>query len=275
MRLLLQPTNLNPPWLLVGVISNGQSLSVGYDGAPITLIQPYNNVQLWDTLGSPSGYNITNPSATTLELQPLVAPQRSNFPETVTEGYAQYPGNVFGESADVSYCNNRTKLAISAGYTNYRTIPSCTGVAAASLNIIVKGGSTNAYAAGLYEVQAIKNLVSSFGVEAILFTHGETDAQYYTTISTYSSGIITLISNYQSDISSITGQSAVIAFIASQQNSTSAFIGQFPQENTTAQALFELIDTENFDLSGPKYQYPYDVSDPSPRFRQLRIYLSW
>ena len=327
-----------PLWKLNADVASGQSLSVGYEGTAVSLTQPYSNVQLWDTLGASGGYDITNPYAATLEFQPLVAPMRANDPYL---GVYDYPTNVFGESPDVAYVNNRTALALADGYSQYVGISSCTGIGGVSITSLIKyvpppNPYGNAYAAGIYETTAINYLTSvnivsatignpttvyapshglntgnyvfirnatgmtelngywkvtvtntdhftvplassnayvndgyftSHGVSNILWTHGETDSFYYVLPSSYGPTLLQLLSDYNSDISAITGQTQPIYLIASQQNSTGLFASQAPNGNTVANCYNGLIGTTlglpatGFYLSGPKYQYPYAGSN--------------
>ena len=337
MRILLRPENpIATPktglWKITGSISNGQSLSVGIFGNPlIETFQPYSNVQLFD---SSTNYDITQPLADTLSLIPLVAQERSNTTGFGDEQYA-YPHNLDGGVApDIGALNTLTALYLADGYQSFVLSTSNTGQSGQDLSVINKGGSGNAYAAGLYEITAIKNLTktsivtvvgknpvtiycqnhgfstgqqitvsnasgmtelngtwtitkanndyfyinglaathtysgdgyfTSFGVDHILFTHGESDTLFIQgTYDTYGAGLITLINNYNADIPAITGQNTPIYMVVSQQNSY-GFEGYSSfATNYTSQTIFQLINQSPYIfISGPKYQYPYVSNGP-------------
>lgn len=237
------------------VIGTGQSLSVGDEAAVRTIAQPYSNLKLFDSSGT---YDITNPSAGTLSAVPLVAPQRPTG-----SGTAIYPGNIGGESIEIAFANQLTALALGNRFTGYKVAASCTGQGGAAMSVIQKGGTGNAYAAGIYETAVFKRLLSgTFGAACVLLTHGEADAESGTTQASYLASLQSMQASYQADCSAITGQSRAMAMVFSQQNASSpTWLYAFDASNTTAAAMLQAAQSNPalFCLSGPKYQYPYFV----------------
>jgi hypothetical protein len=113
----------------------------------------------------------------------------------------------------------------------------------------------HAYAATLFEVSALHRLASAvgktYGVGAIVLTHGETDAGN----ASYESDMLKLAGDYSADIAAITGQRGPIPLLVTQQQTS-------PGDNsTTASLLAEWkigVDHPGMAVCvGPKYQYPY------------------
>lgn len=233
------------PFGLNSIVSTGQSLSVGGGTASVvTTTQPYNNLKLFDSAGT---YDITTPNAGTLSLVAAVAPMR---PLSVL---TTYPTNILGEEASIATCNQITALARSAGYADYVLAATSVGLGGALYNNIKKGGASNAYAASIYEVTAIKRLATAlgltYGVAAILLTHGEADS----TSGTYAANVQTLWTDYNADISALTSQgNGTLPMFATQQPSS---------PNTTAlptsslQLLAASVSNPLIVMVGPKYQY--------------------
>lgn len=237
-------------WDVTLYVATGQSLSVGVNsGAAISTAQPYSNVKLFDSSGT---YDITSPSASTLSLVALVAPQRA------VGAIVTYPNNIAGESPDIAFANQLTALGIAGGRSAFRIATSCVGQSGQPMSVIRKGGSGNAYAASLYECRAIMRLVRAlgltFGVGGIYLTHGESDAAS----TTYAADLAALQANYQADLQAITGQSQPIPMFLSQQNS-------FPNTATTpnqslsayAQLAASVANPSLIVFTGPKYINTY------------------
>lgn len=238
-----------PQAALLQLIGNGQSLSVGTGAVSVDTTQPYANVKIFDSTGD---YVITNPSAPTLSLVPLTAPQRP-----VDAGNNPYPTNVAGESVEVPMANALVALFIGAGWAGYRIAATCSGQGGAQMSEINEGGTGNAYAAGQYESQVFQRLSGgSFVVLAVPFTHGETDATIQNT--SYESELVTLAASYVASAQALTGQTQGVPFIASQQNSEPL---PFDGENITALDVWNAANGNPGLIfnSGPKYQYSYLV----------------
>jgi hypothetical protein len=112
-----------------------------------------------------------------------------------------------------------------------------------------------AYAASLFEVGAITRLAKAagktYGVSAIVMTHGETDSGS----STYESALIQLLSDYNADLSAITGQTTKIPMFMSQQFAYPNTFGGRPVA-TQVQWKLSVDHPGEFVCTGPKYQYP-------------------
>jgi hypothetical protein len=256
------------------IIHTGQSLSVGNrsnDAGEPT--QPYNNVKLLDALGI-IGYDITKPLAPTLSLAPLTTPQRS-----LGTGSQLYPQNIDGETSEVTMANQMTALAKGRGAADFRIAASCTGQGGAAMSVIQKGGSGNAYAAGIYECLAFQNLVKtgaigSFGVLATILTHGEADGlnngnNGIIDPSGYLASLVTLQANYQADVIAITGQvPANIPMVMSQCNSVP---GPLEGQSTVALAMLQAAQQQPalFIMACPKYQFVYQDAFHLADYRAL------
>jgi hypothetical protein len=254
-----------PSFDWVGVLGSGQSLSVGTTPAALTT-QPYNNLML--SLGSAAvpgtGSTPWDPTVTGLKMVPLVEPVRA----LETSYPSPYPGNIYGETPHAALANEITRFvkAASAGadYVTVHTIVGESGQGIVALN--KQTGSTTgttgrAYAASLFEVGAIARLAKaagkSYGVGVIVMTHGETDCSS----TMYKDQLIALLSDYNTDIPAITGQTFQVPMYLSQQHgcpgapACTASTDVRPIANNTEWQLG--VDHKGaFVCTGPKYQYP-------------------
>ena len=114
----------------------------------------------------------------------------------------------------------------------------------------------HAYQATLIETQAIARLASAmgktFGIGAIIVTHGEADAGN----ASYESDLYQLWSDYETDLSALTGQTQKILMITSQMNSVNDRAA-----STLAEWKIGVDHPGDVVCSGPKYQYPYFAGD--------------
>jgi hypothetical protein len=210
--------NANIPWDWSGIVGTGQSLSVGCEANPaITTTQPYNNLKL-----SLEGEMVPPLDSTNSKFKmiPLVEPVR-------VYGYypgGPYPGNIFGETPHTAMANQITSLVRSAFGKDYISVHTVVGESGQGIDALRKGAtdtgySGRAYEATLFEVRAIKRLAQqegkTYGVGAITLTHGERDSGN----TNYENEIHTLWSDYNQDISAITGQTQKIPLFVVQQNS--------------------------------------------------------
>jgi hypothetical protein len=121
------------------------------------------------------------------------------------------------------------------------------------------GTTGRAYAASLFEVQAIKRLAAdkTYGVAAIFLTHGETDAGN----QNYGNDMLQLWTDYNADVRAITGQEEEIPLFTSQQHAFFGYVlGQPPSRinaSTLQQWRAALDHPGQIVCTGPKYQYPY------------------
>jgi hypothetical protein len=125
------------------------------------------------------------------------------------------------------------------------------------MNFLIKGAvesgvNGRAYAASLIETQAVTRLAKAagktYGVGALVMTHGECDAGN----KTYEEELYQLLTDYNSDIAAITGQTKKFPLILSQQNS-----GGVNSPATQAQWQIGAHHPTEAVCSGPKYHLPY------------------
>jgi len=249
----------------VGVVGTGQSLSVGTTPASSTT-QPYNNLML--SLGGATvpgtGSNPWDPTLSALKMVPLVEPVRA----LETSYPSPYPGNIYGETPHAALATEITSLvkaaSASADYVTVHTIVGESGQGIVAIN--KQTGSTTGttgrgYAASLFEVGAITRLAKaagkSYGVGMVVMTHGETDCSS----TTYKDQLIKLLSDYDTDIPVITGQTYKVPMYLSQQHgcpgapACTASTDKRPIANNTEWELG--VDHKgDFVCTGPKYQYP-------------------
>jgi hypothetical protein len=246
-------------WAWVSVVGTGQSLAVGGHGNAAAqpssgMTQRFHNLKL--SLGSANvpPYDANNAA---LSMVPLTEPLR-----TVTTGYpSPYPRNIYGQSFHTAMADEITTLIQAALGRDTITAHVATGEAGQPFSVISKGatdsGTTGrAYAASVFEVAAIARLAKaagkSHGVGAIVLTHGESDAGS----ATYEADVVKLWSDYNQDLAALTGQTAKIPLIQSQQHSEPTNVGS-RSAATLAQWQSGVHHPGDVVCSGPKYQYPY------------------
>jgi hypothetical protein len=246
----------NATWDWNGVIGTGQSLSVGAQARQVVMTtQPFQNLKL--SLGAA---NVTTPpydAATPgLSLVPLVEPIR---PE-VTIYPGAYPLNIYGETPHTAMGNQISALTARSTGGEYVTVHTVVGESGQGIHVIDKGAVAtpnlgHAYAAALFEVSAIERLATlsgkTYGVGAIVLTHGETDG----TDENYEDDVARLRGDLDADIRAVTGQTTPIPLLLTQQQTC-------PGDNSSAASLIAEwksgVDHEGEIICvGPKYQYPY------------------
>ena len=244
------PASAADQWDWNGIIGTGQSLSVGQMGQPIlSTNQPYNNLKLTtDHLQLPIDPNDTN-----IAIVPLVEPigrYSTNYPSA-------WPQNIAGETPHTAMADEITALVRASTGHDYVTAHSCVGENGQGMIYLKKdaphvGVNGHAYEASMIETKAFTRLAKAagktYGVSAIIVTHGETDAGN----QQYEEQLYKLWTDYNSDIPAITGQDRKILMIVSQQNACA-------DHSASAQAQWK-IGEDHPDwivCSGPKYQYPY------------------
>ena len=252
---------LNFGWDWNGLIGTGQSLSIGGLGSPLTATtQRFSNLKLF--LGGATVPPF-DPSLAPLTMVPLVEPIRPTDP-----GYpSAYPGNIDGETPHTAMADQITQLVMDAGGGHdYVGVHSVVGESGQPMTVIKKNGvftSTTgtggrAYAATLFEVAAIARLAAAqgktYGVGAVAITHGEADAGN----NNYANDLFQLISDYNADLAPLTGQTARIPMLVSQQNSVP---GGANQVSVSAVQQWKAGVDHPGDIVcvGPKYQYSYAV----------------
>lgn len=237
------------PWDWSGVIGTGQSLAVGEAGKPIlSTNQPYNNLKLsTGELPWPIDPNDTN-----LALVPLVEPVGR-----YSKGYpSAWPDNIAGETAHSAMGNQITALVRSALGRDFVGIHGEVGENGQGMiylrkNPEQKGVNGRSYEAALIETKAITRLAKAagktYGVGAIIVTHGESDAGN----ANYENDLRRLWLDYNDDLPTITRQRRKVQMIVSQQNSCND-----RSPSTLAQWKVGLDYPADIVCSGPKYQYP-------------------
>jgi len=257
---------LNLAWDWTGVVGTGQSLSVGGTaGTPSAAARvPHNNLKL--SLGT----EVVPPFDATLAgltMVPLVEPIRPDVGQ-----YPQaYPGNIDGETPHTAMADEITALVMQAAGKDYVSVHTVVGESGQGLSIINKTATEvvdtsvtppktqgRAYKATLFEASAITRLAGAtsktYGIGAITLIHGESDSGN----SAYEAGLVQLLSDYNQDLAQITGQTAKIPMLVSQQNSvpTTAGMGSVA---TVQQWKIGVDHAGDFICVGPKYQYVYNM----------------
>jgi hypothetical protein len=242
---------LNLPWDWSGVIGTGQSLSVGARAFDIKATnQLYGNLQLsTDHLPWP-----VDPADTNLSLVPLTEPigRRSHaYPSS-------WPENIEAETYHTAMADEISVLVHDASGHDFTGVHSEVGENGQGMIYIKKGAvhhgiNGRSYEAAMIETKAINRLAKeagkTFGVGAIVVTHGETDAGN----TNYENELRQLWSDYNTDVRHITGQKQGLQMILSQQDS----VGMDYSRSTQAQWKIGADYPADIVCSGPKYQYPY------------------
>lgn len=238
----------------------GQSLGAGEGQSPVPPeASAYAGAALFDSAGT---YDVASPNAPTLSLASLPNPQNRG----ITQTGEPYPVNIVGKTPE-NFCA-ATLTAVSAGQA-MRLAATNVAIPGASMVQIQKGGTLLAYDAAIYEVEAIGRLAAvdgeTFGVEGVVLTHTEADAELLNT--DYEPELIALQLDTQTDASASTGQTRAIPLYASQTNSFppnffSLFGSSAPTSgNVPARAILGAADASTLDAPivavGPKYQYLY------------------
>jgi hypothetical protein len=252
---------LRTPFQMTGIIGTGQSLAVGAQaGGSFGSSPSDNNLKL--ALGGATVPPFDS-SAASLSLVPLSEPIRP-----LAAGYpSDYPANIYGESHHTAMGAQITALAKAAGAADYVTVHTVVGESGQGMNVINKAATENingagtgrAYAASIFEVQAIKRLAEAqgktYGVGAIFLTHGETDSAS----STYEADMVKLAADYNADVSAITGQTEKIPMFTSQQHAYgfSAGVRSAASPGMLQQWRVGVDNPGDVIVTGPKYQYPY------------------
>jgi hypothetical protein len=243
-----------PPYDWMGVIGAGQSLAVGNVGTPTSNATSPQGLMLSHITGPPF-----NPDDSALAMVRLSEPIRTLVP---LSGYpSAYPANIFGETPHTFMANQVATLYRRWNQGEYMTVHSVIGESGQGIAVISKGardtGRTGrAYVTTVFEVKAIARLAKaagkSYGIGAIVFTHGEFDA----TSKTYGQDVHQLWVDYNTDLSAITGQAASIPMLLTQQHSAPFGAGS-AADSTVAAWRLGVTYPADFVCVGPKYQYQY------------------
>jgi hypothetical protein len=237
-------------WDWNGIIGTGQSLSVGARAMPVlSTTQPYNNLKLsTDDLPWP-----IDPNDPKLAMVPLVEPIGRLAPTYPSS----WPTNIDGETPHTAMADQLTLMVKSNFQRDFVSVHSAVGEDGQGMvflkkNAVPRGVNGHSYQAALIETTAIARLAKAagktYGIGAIVVTHGESDAGN----KEYESQLHQLWLDYNTDLKAITGQKQDILMIVSQQNSV---VDHSP--STLAQWKAGVDYPANMVCSGPKYQYPY------------------
>lgn len=254
-----QPGALSIPFDWNGIVGTGQSLSVGEPG---------------DARNTPAGTaRLTTPSFRNLKLStgalpwPIDANDTSLTIVPLTEplgraapGYpSSWPENIAfaGETPHAAMANQLTTFVAVATGSDFVSVHGAVGENGQCLAYLVEnatqtGLNGRAYEATLIETRAITRLAlaagKTYGVGAIIVTHGECDAND----ATYGERLHQLWADYSVDVPAITGQAEPPLMVVSQQNSSG-------ERSASTLAAWRLGVEHPSDVvcSGPKYQYPY------------------
>lgn len=266
-----------PTFDWVGVVGSGQSLSVGFTPVNAKMTMPYyNNLMLQQSSTTFPGGGAMNPTApvpgtmvkpwdatlSDLKVVPLVEPLRAE-----SSGYPRpYPINLWGETHHGAMARELTHFVTTATPgADYITVHTVVGESGKGIPALIKqtgsttGDTGRAYAATLFEAGALTRLAKAagktYGVGVIVMTHGETDADPPN--AAYKDQLVQLLSDYNTDIAAITGQSYRIPMYISQQHAYpngAASKGKRPDVNNMQWQLG--VDHKgDFVCTGPKYQY--------------------
>jgi hypothetical protein len=244
-----------PRYDWVGIVGNGQSLSVGVEGIPpiSTSAQGFPNLQL-----SYQGPAPCTPfdGRGTFSLVPLVEPIR---PRLNCGTLSEYPDNIVGETPHSGMARQLTLLQRAATASDYVTVHTVAGWTGRAINFIDKTGGRRGYPGTISEAQTIKTLANAagktFGYGAIIFTHGEADWNN----PNYGAAVRQLYLDYNTDLKAVTGQTEDIPMLLTQQSTYPLDGDPAGERALSAQAQWRLgIDNPGqIIVVGPKYQYSY------------------
>jgi hypothetical protein len=250
-------SGLQRSWDLNGIIGTGQSLSVGATGTPLRATLPsFNNLKL--DLGS-RFFPATDADSRRLSLVALREPIRP----IVLAYPGPYPRNIYGETPHTSMASEITRQLLdrTGGRGDYVTVHTVVGESGQPLSVIAKDppradATGVAYERSLFETRAIARLAKaaqrSFGVAAIVLTHGETDAEN----PDYERGLLALWQSYNADLPRITGQTQSVPLLLTQQSSCPIEAGSLARSALAAWRASRAPGS-GIVCVGPRYQYSY------------------
>jgi hypothetical protein len=241
------------PWDWNGVIGTGQSLAVG--ALPVlTTTQAYGNLKL-----SLAGALVPpwDPTQERLCMVPLTEPIRP----LATRYPSPYPDNCYGETLHTAMANEITALVRRAAPDgDHVTVHSVVGECGQGMSALKRhdgdtvGVTGRSYAAAEFELAAIARLArdagKSYGLRAVVVTHGETDWDS----PTYEAELVALLDALNRDAARHTGQTLPAVMLASQTFAFPTGEGQRPLAALTPWRL-GVTHPERFVCTGPKYQY--------------------
>lgn len=246
-----------------GIVGTGQSLAVGTTPLnPAVNQTDYGNLKLTVPVTLQPPFDPLDASLAVARLEEPLRGQGSGFPRA-------YPGNLWGETPHGAMANQISVLVQESMLEPHVTVHSVVGESGqgmvalrkGAVEMMVDGGIVGrAYAASMFEATAIARLAAAqektYGVSAIVMTHGETDAGN----SNYEGELLQLLSDYNQDLAQITGQTTPAIMIVSQHHAYGFTAGATSgaSASTLAQWRAGVNNPDRVVCSGPKYQYPYD-----------------
>lgn len=243
------------PWDLFGILGTGQSLSVGVQGLPVLAgSRAEGHFQLGLGDGSATPYDADDAR---LALEPLREPLR----ELARSYPAPYPYNIHGETPHTAMAVQIGALCRAQLGRDCSTVHSVVGESGMGMKVIERDAKPtrdtgHAWAASLFEARAIQRLArvagKSYGVGAIVLTHGESDAERLE----YADELRRLWRDYNAELPAITGQTQSIPLLLTQQCSTPAQPGSV---SVATLAAWQVAREGAGDIVcvGPRYQYAY------------------
>lgn len=249
------PSEAGVLWDWSGIIGTGQSLSVGVSGEPILSRAPaYENLKL------DLGGMVTPPYDAEDERLRMVLLTEPIRPLTGADP-AAYPHNICGETPHTAMAHQISTLARAHLGRDCVTTHSVVGESGMGITIIGRDAKPerdmgHAWAASLFEARAIARLAKaagkSYGVAAIVLTHGESDAERIG----YAAELRQLWHDYNADLSAITGQTQTIPLLLTQQSSVPSELGTVA---VSTLAAWRVVGEAPADIVcvGPRYQYEY------------------
>jgi hypothetical protein len=248
---------LHADWDLNGIIGTGQSLSVGAQGTPLrATLASFHNLKL--DLGM-RFFPASDADSSRLSLVPLREPIRP-----IARRYpGPYPRNIYGETPHTCMASEITRLVLAATrqHGDYVSVHTVVGESGQRMSVIGKGPAPDdstgvAYERSLFETRAIARLAKagqrSFGVAAIVLTHGESDAEN----PDYEQELLGLWRDYNQDLPTITGQSQPIPLLLTQQSSCPVDAGALARSALAAWRASRAPGS-GIVCVGPRYQYSY------------------
>ncbi len=198
------PSLLSPSFVFRDVnhiLSTGQSLSTGAFGDPVlTSSQPYSNLRF---VGGPR-----NTSANLTSFVPLV----EDGVETMSSSLA----NLVTKQA-----RERILVGQPAAQSSHDLLVSVHGIIGVGYSALKKGGTMSAFADGMAQAKAGRNLAKDMGktyiVRAVTNVHGESDHLGGNT--NYEANLLEWQSDYETDVKAITKQPEAIPMFHTQFSS--------------------------------------------------------
>ena len=248
---------LHADWDLNGIIGTGQSLSVGAQGLPLrATASSFGNLKL--DLGMRL-FRASDSHSSRMSLVPLREPIRP-----IARRYpGAYPRNIYGETPHTCMANEITRLVRDATRQqgDYVSVHTVVGESGQPMSVIGKkppqaDATGIAYERSLFEARAIARLAKagqrSFGIAAIVLTHGESDAEN----PDYEQELLTLWRDYNHDLPAITGQNRAIPLLLTQQSSCPVEVGTLARSALAALRASRAAGS-GISCVGPRYQYSY------------------